>query len=252
MQFRIGPDRVTVNLPDAAAVAAAVAARMTAGQGFALATLNLDHLVKLRFSPAFRRAYAAQDLITADGWPVAALARLSGAPVDRAPGADLILPLAALARDRGVAVAPVGTTAPALDVAATSLMRQVPGLRIAARIAPSQGFDPEGDEAARLLQALAASGAGLTFLALGAPKQERFAARGRDALPAMGFVSIGAGLDFLAGAQRRAPGIWRRAGLEWAWRMLGDPWRLGPRYVRCALILPGLTLQALRARAGVR
>ena len=30
-----------------------------------------------------------------------------------------------------------------------------------------------------------------------------------------------------------APSIARRTGLEWAWRMLREPRRLGPRYVKC-------------------
>ncbi|WP_438826894.1 WecB/TagA/CpsF family glycosyltransferase [Rhodovulum iodosum] len=41
---------------------------------------------------------------------------------------------------------------------------------------------------------------------------------------------MGAGLDFIAGSQRRAP-VWvQRLALEWAWRMLGDPGRLAGRY----------------------
>ncbi|MEX5730281.1 UDP-N-acetyl-D-mannosaminuronic acid transferase (WecB/TagA/CpsF family) [Rhodovulum iodosum] len=59
---------------------------------------------------------------------------------------------------------------------------------------------------------------------------------------------MGAGLDFIAGSQRRAP-VWvQRLALEWAWRMLGDPGRLAGRYAACAAALPGLGLSALRAR----
>ena len=66
-----------------------------------------------------------------------------------------------------------------------------------------------------------------------------------------GFASVGAGLDFLAGLQRRAPAAVRRARMEWLWRALSSPRRLGPRYVKGATILPGHLLDALkRRRAG--
>ena len=241
-----GPVAITVAGPDA--LIAAVRERLRDGAGFALATLNLDHLVKLERDTAFARAYAAHDLVVADGRPVVWLSRLAGRPVALAPGADMVVPLARLAAQEGVAVALVGTTAPVLDAAAARLASEAPGLRIAACLAPPMGFDPSGAEAGRLLQRLSASGAGLTLLALGAPRQERFAARGRAELPGMGFASIGAGLDFLAGSQRRAPTWIRWLALEWVWRLASDPRRLGMRYARCALLLPPLATTVWRDR----
>jgi exopolysaccharide biosynthesis WecB/TagA/CpsF family protein len=248
VEFRFGADVVRVNMPDAGALLAEVAARLARGEGFALATLNLDHLEKLGRLPAFRAAYAAHDLVVADGHPVVWLARLAGRPVRLAPGADLVLPLARAAAAAGAPVALVGSTAAALDAAAARMRAEVPGLALAARLAPPMGFDPAGPEAGRLLDALGASGARLAFLALGAPKQEMLAARGRGMLPGMGFASVGAGLDFLAGTQRRAPAWMRRAALEWLWRAGTAPRRLGPRYLRNALILPGLVAAALALR----
>lgn len=72
MQFQFEDTPVSVNVPHAAALLTAVKARLAAGEGFALATINLDHLVKLRTMPEFRHAYAAQIW----SWPMAT--RLSG------------------------------------------------------------------------------------------------------------------------------------------------------------------------------
>ncbi len=88
------------------------------GEGFALATLNLDHLVKLRASGAFRRAYGAQDLVVADGNPIVWLSRLAGRKVELVPGgSDMVLPLAEVAADEGVRVALVGSTEESLVAA---------------------------------------------------------------------------------------------------------------------------------------
>lgn len=238
-----------VNCASRAGLLAAVEARLRAGQGFALATLNLDHVVKLRRSGAFRAAYLAQDLVVADGNPVVWLARLAGRQTELVPGSELIAPVAALAARLDVPVALLGSTPATLDAAAARLQADHPGLRIVARIAPPQGYDPDGAAAAGDLGRIAASGAGLCFLALGAPKQEMLAARGRQIAPACGFVSIGAGLDFIAGQQTRAP-LWvQRIAMEWLWRMLTNPRRLARRYWDCAVILPGLALAARREGA---
>ncbi len=248
MEFRFGIGAVRVNVTGQAALLSEVADRFRRDEGFALATLNLDHLVKLRRDRGFFEAYVRHELITADGNPVVWLSRLAGREVALLPGADLIVPLAREAVQQDVALAFIGGTTESLARAAKALQQLVPGLRVAARIAPTMGFDPNGAEAKAALDAVAESGAGLVFLALGAPKQERLAARGRDLHPGMGFVSIGAGLDFLAGSQRRAPRLMRRLALEWLWRAGSDPARLAGRYVRCAAILPGHALRAWRMR----
>jgi exopolysaccharide biosynthesis WecB/TagA/CpsF family protein len=244
VEFTAPPHRIAVNMPDRARLLAEVAGRFAAGRGFALATINLDHLVKLRRDPAFAAAYAAQDLVVADGNPIVWLSRLARRPVALVPGSDLVVPLAQAAAAAGVPVALVGSTEPALAAAARALAARAPGLTVAAQIAPPMGFDPDGPGAGAVLDRIAQSGARLVFLALGAPKQERLAARGRAVLPAVGFASIGAGLDFLAGTQARAP-VWVRAiAMEWLWRMLSNPRRLVGRYADCALILPGEAVRA--------
>jgi len=239
---------VVINTADQTALLARVADCFREGAGFAIATLNLDHLVKLRRDKAFQDAYRRHDIIVADGNPVVWLSRLAGQRVDLAPGADLVLPLAALAAAHRAPVALLGSTRDALAGAAERLVRSTPDLRIAARLVPPFGFDPEGDVAGEMIDSIRRSGARLVFLALGAPRQEKFAARCRRELPHVGFASIGAGLDFLAGNQRRAPAWVRRMALEWFWRMTSQPRRLAMRYIRCALIMPDLAAQALAAR----
>ena len=246
-----GQFRLAVNMPDAASLLDEVRRRLETGEGFALATVNLDHLVKLRAEGPFRTAYAAQDLVVADGNPIVWLSKLAGRPVTLVPGSDMVLPLARLAAETGTPIALLGSTEDTLAAAAAGLTAQVPGLEVAGRFAPPIPFDPESPEADALLDEVAASGAKLVFLALGAPKQEILAARGRARTPDLGFASIGAGLDFIAGSQTRAPTWVRKLALEWAWRMAMNPRRLAGRYARCALILPGLARGALKQRRGL-
>ncbi|MGF1445358.1 MAG: WecB/TagA/CpsF family glycosyltransferase [Pikeienuella sp.] len=250
MAFTFGSSAVRITTPTAADLFSDLVGRLSRGEGFAVATLNLDHLVKLRRSERYRRAYAAQTHVVADGNPSVWLARLAGERVDLVPGADLMTPLLALAAERGVPVAFCGATEETLARSQAALEAAHGGLRVVSRLAPSFPFDPDGPEADAVIAKLGSSGARLCLLALGAPRQEILAARAHAALPHIGFVSIGAGLDFAAGTQRRAPVLFRRMALEWLWRALQDPRRLGPRYLACALILPSLTLAAVRHRLG--
>jgi N-acetylglucosaminyldiphosphoundecaprenol N-acetyl-beta-D-mannosaminyltransferase len=252
MIFRAGPagDRtdIRVNVHNRSVLMCEVGRRLGAHEGFALATLNLDHLVKLGQSAPFRAAYRAQDLVTADGNPIVWMARSAGRKVSLVPGADIVLPLAQLAADNERTVALFGSTEDSLLRAAEALRAKVPGLVIAARIAPAMGFDPEGAEADEILRHLQNLQVGICFIALGAPKQEIFAARGRIRAPHVGFASIGAGLDFLSGHQRRAPHLVRKLQMEWLWRMLSDPRRLAMRYIRAAAVLPGHAARSLALR----
>lgn len=239
---------VTITAPHQGRLLEDLSAQMQAGSPFAVATLNLDHVVKLRGDVAFREAYLAHSHITADGRPITWLSALAGQPVELVPGSELIEPLMELCAKHQVSVAFLGATQETLDAAADVLVARYPGLKVVAKIAPEMGFDPTGESASTHVETLRAAGAGLCCLALGAPKQERFAAFALNHGLSMGFVSIGAGLDFIAGTQVRAP-VWvRKIAAEWIWRLAQNPRRLAGRYIACIATLPRLTLRATSLR----
>jgi exopolysaccharide biosynthesis WecB/TagA/CpsF family protein len=215
------------------------------GESFSVCTLNLDHVEKLGKHPDFRAAYNRARFVTADGFPIVILGKLAGAPIERTTGADLVQPLCERAGRKGFPVFLFGSTRLTLHRAARRLMRQYKELNVVGVYAPSATFDPFSDEADHAIECIRASGARLCFVALGAPRQEIFAARCLDILPETGLLCIGAALDFIANTQSRAPHFTRKTGLEWAWRMLSDPSRLGPRYARCMALVPRLAIRSL-------
>ncbi|SIT87255.1 polymer biosynthesis protein, WecB/TagA/CpsF family [Yoonia rosea] len=246
------PRKVAVTVPSLDSLLSDLKTRFERRQGFALATLNLDHVVKLRDDPAFRTAYLAHSHVTADGNPIVWMSRIAGAPVDLLPGADLIAPLCDLAATTKVRVALLGSTEETLTAAARALMARHAGLDVALCVSPPMGFDPSGSLADSYITQLANADIGLCFLALGAPKQELFAAHAVSKIDTVGFVSIGAGLDFIAGTQKRAPKFIRLIAAEWVWRLMTNPRRLGLRYARCIAVLPQLFWSALMARCGTK
>ena len=207
-------------------------------------TLNLDHVVKMRKDAMFRDAYRRARLITADGFPIVLACRLQGKRISRVAGSDLIEPISAEAVRPGKSIYLFGSSLPVLTKASRLLQERNTGLTIAGVFAPPQGFDPTSEDARRCIATIGNSGADICFVALGAPKQELFADHGKSLLPNVSFVCIGAGLDYIAGAQVRAPHWMQRWGLEWLWRAATDPQRLLYRYLLCMGALPGILARA--------
>jgi len=94
----------------------------------------------------------------------------------------------------------------------------------------------------------------IIFLGLGAPKQEVFAHQYLTG-PAAGtgvVLCVGAAIDFYAQVKRRAPRHIQILRLEWLYRALSEPRRLGRRYMSAALFLPSAVSATLRLRADLR
>ena len=236
-------DNWRVNVPDEAWLIDRIVQDVLDGRGGTVFTINLDHLAKLRSDGAFRAAYQRASYISADGMPVVMLARSEGVPLERVTGADLVVPLSRAAAAAGIPVHFFGTRTDILGRAVDRLRREVPGLIVAGIEAPPMGFDPVGEDARAAAERISASGAGICFVALGAPKQEIFANAALTHSDGVVYIGVGAALDFLAGERSRAPRFMQRSGLEWLWRSFQEPRRMMPRYLRSGLWLVGYVLR---------
>ena len=226
---------IRVNLFSPRQALDAVLGRVGEAKSFTLFTLNLDHIVKLRGDPAFRECYEAADFVSADGWPIVWYYRRRGVALERTTGADLVAPLCEKLAERNVPVFFIGpqphVQAEAIDV----LRARYAHLEIAGA---DSSFISSDDPAAldALARRIRDSGARLCFVCLGAPKREFVAHALKSRCPGVGFLCVGAALDFISGAVVRAP-LWvQHVGFEWAWRLMADPRRLAIRYLRCVWV----------------
>jgi exopolysaccharide biosynthesis WecB/TagA/CpsF family protein len=238
-------DGIAINVPSIPAAVSSIMSAAQGGDSFSVCTLNLDHVVQLQNLPDFRAAYRRARFVTADGFPIVILGRLLGTPIERTTGADLVEPVCREAGKKHLPVFLLGSNEQTLAKTAERLTERFKGLRIAGCYAPGPNFEPYSEEADNAVERIRASGAKLCFVALGAPRQELFAARCLDELDGTGMLCVGAALEFIAGTQTRAPSITQKTGLEWAWRMLSEPHRLGPRYARCMAAVPQLLARTM-------
>jgi N-acetylglucosaminyldiphosphoundecaprenol N-acetyl-beta-D-mannosaminyltransferase len=208
----------------------AIEALVDRGQGGAVYTPNVDHVIKAQSNEPFRLAYEHASLSLADGMPLVWAGRLLGCRIpERVAGSDLLVPLMQLAARRQWRVYLLGG-APGVAPAAARLLTENFGVFVVGWddcVIGHDGSDASGESVARVW----AAKPDLILAALGPPKQELWIYRARLAVkPAVG-IGIGASLDFLVGKYKRAPRWVSRAGLEWAFRLLQEPRRLWRRYL---------------------
>ena len=197
-----------------------------------VATPNVDHIVRLHRDREFLEVYQKASLVVADGLPIIWASRLLGKPLkERVAGSDLILPVCELAAKEGFSIYFLGGERGVAEKAGEKLKLLFPSLQIAGSYAPPFGFESDTAENQRIVQMINEAKPDILFVALGAPKQEKWIARHIEELRIKMALCVGAGIDFIAGAAKRAPRWMRGVGLEWLWRLVHDPKRLWKRYL---------------------
>ncbi len=182
-------------------------------------TLNPEMVMMARRSPAFSSVLESATLVVPDGIGLVRALRRRGHPeAERVGGADLIGSYLPEAERRAHRIALVGG-APGVAGAARDRMVEIhPALQVVAvSDGPPGGATASEVETARPEVVLAAFGAG---------RQELFLDRYLGPIGAATGIGVGGSLDYLAGGVRRAPAVVRRVGLEWAWRLALQPWRV--------------------------
>lgn len=201
-------------------------------------TPNPEFLLSAKQDEAFRQVLNQADLALPDGIGVVYAAKILGRPLkSRCPGVDFAQGLMSVLAQNGKKLFLLGAKPGVAEKAAGNLVRNYPGLVICGT---HNGYFKED---APVVEEIRASGADVVFVCLGAPKQEFWMSRNASAAGVSLAVGLGGCLDVFAGNVRRAPEAWQKAGLEWLYRLIGEPSRFG-RMARLPLVL----VDALAAR----
>ncbi len=180
---------------------------------------------------------AALSLCDTIGMLLASRAR-HGPVRERVTGIDLIEPLAARsAAGEGLRFFFFGGGPGVAERAAIALRQRHPGVAI---VGTRDGYFAPG-QSPTIVASIAASGANVLLVGLGSPKQEYWLEEYLGATKCGVGIGVGGSFDVLAGTVPRAPRLWRRAGMEWLYRLMQDPSRW-----RRQLALPRFALAATR------
>ena len=166
-------------------------------------------------------------LIVPDGIGVIKAARILGTPLKgKVAGVDLGRRVMAFAAEEGFPVALVGGKPGVAEDAAAAMQAEYPNLNVC--LTEDGYFKKEGEENEAVLSRIRESGARIVFICFGAPAQEKWIAANRDKLPGVNLLlGLGGSLDVYSGRVKRAPAVFVRLGLEWLYRLLKEPKRIG-------------------------
>jgi N-acetylglucosaminyldiphosphoundecaprenol N-acetyl-beta-D-mannosaminyltransferase len=177
---------------------------------------------------SFRDLLRNSDLVLNDGKGVLVAARLLKRRFPEDLNGNFFSPqVLHLAAHKGLPVFFLGA-APGVAARAAEILRErIAGLNI---VGTRDGyFKPEEED--EVIQSIRDSGAGILFVAMGNPAQERWIERCLDKTGARVGFGVGAFFDFQTGTVARAPTWMNRVGLEWVHRLLKEPSRMWRRYL---------------------
>ncbi len=220
-----------------------VDAFVASGQPHHIVTVNVEMLVAAHDDPEFARVLANGDLNVADSVGVMLAARLLSRPLqERVTGSDGIHELAAHCAQKGYRVYLLGAAPGVAELAAERLRVTSPDLEVVGTYSGSPRVSEEED----IIRRVRAADPDLLLVAYGVPAEEAWIARNRQRLGVPAMMGVGGAFDFAAGTIKRAPAWMRRAGLEWLYRLMREPWRW-----RRQLALPRFLILVLGYRLGL-
>jgi exopolysaccharide biosynthesis WecB/TagA/CpsF family protein len=192
-------------------------------------TANADHAIRHYSDANFRRLYADASIVLLDSRFLVHLLRIvKGQYLTACPGSDLTFRLFHDTIWPGDRIVLVGGTPDQADK-----LRAQFALHDLHHVNPPMKFisDPRAVNDC-LEEVEAASPFRFCFLAVGSPQQEILAYKLRERGVARGLaLCIGASIDYLTGAEQRAPLWMQERGLEWFWRLSHNPRRMAHRYL---------------------
>lgn len=161
-----------------------------------------------------------------DGMPLVWAARVAGLPdVQRVTGPDLMLKILSLSAERGYSHFFFGETPETLARVVETVKAQYPGIDIRGHISPP--FAPwTARQATLVADEINKTKPTFVWVALGAPKQERWMAQVVDQIDKSILLGVGAAFRFVTGEHKHPPMFVQKMGLEGLyWRFRHNPVR---------------------------
>ena len=211
------------------------------GHAAQIVTFGAEMAMYAQRDSGYREVVNAADLVVPDTVGIVWASRVLGRPLrERVAGIELV---EQLCDAPAPSVFLIGAADGVAADAAASLRSRHPALTIAGT---RHGYFSDA-EASEIADAVRSSEARLVLVALGFPRQEYWI---REWLPRLGpavCIGVGGAFDVWAGRAHRAPAALRRLALEWAYRLIREPRRLGRQ-----LALPAFALRVLHQRLTTR
>ncbi|MBV2128494.1 WecB/TagA/CpsF family glycosyltransferase [Arsukibacterium indicum] len=182
--------------------------------------INPEKVLTASRNTQLREVIEAADIRYADGIGVVkAMRRRLGRHVERIPGCELWQELMQRAARYQVPVFIIG--------AKPEVLEQTRDKLLAAGTSLAGAVDGYFSDEAALIAQLQQTKPKIVSVAMGTPKQELLIQRLQKAYPDCFYMGVGGTYDVYTGNVKRAPALWCKLNLEWAYRLALQPSRIG-------------------------
>ncbi len=222
--------KTNINVTDMDKTIDYITGSLEALRGDYICVSNVHTTVMAFRDEEYRTVQNSAAMALPDGQPLSIVSRRRGyAQARRVPGPDLMPAILDLSQKKGYTHYFYGSTKSTLEQLAKAILLKYPKVEIAGMYAPPFRELTE-EEDAEVVRRINDSGADFIWVALGAPKQEKWMYEHRGRVGGL-MIGVGAAFDFIAGTVRRAPMWMQKFCLEWVFRIMQDPRRMVPRYL---------------------
>lgn len=185
-------------------------------------TPNPEIVYHAYHNPEFREVLNSADLTLPDGIGVVYGAKIIKTPLkERVPGFELCCHVLEALGKQGKSVFLLGGKPGVAQTASEHIEKKYPGIRVAGFC---DGYFKDDDA---VIEQINQSDADFLMVCTGFPRQENWIAKHRDRLKVKVAIGAGGSVDVLAGTVKRAPAFFCKTGLEWFYRLMKQPSRIG-------------------------
>jgi N-acetylglucosaminyldiphosphoundecaprenol N-acetyl-beta-D-mannosaminyltransferase len=192
---------------------------------------NTHILSEARHDPEFARVMSKFDLVFPDGMPVVWAMNLRGAKLSDRVYGPYFMKYVLERTPRPWRHFFFGDTDEVLEALKHAAVQLQPNIDIVGAISPPFRAWTEADEA-HFAQTINSAEPHFVWVALAGGRMEQWIVANQSRYYRGVFLAVGDAFTLLGGRRPFAPKWMQRLGLTWLFRMLGEPRRLGPRYLR--------------------
>ncbi len=211
-----------------------------------IVNLNPHHFLFAREDHEFGKICASGDIVFADGIGIVFASVLQKKGIRyRYTGLDVMVKLCTLSAEKNYSIFLFGGQNGIVQRCAAHLRQLFPTLKIAGVLEPPNVRDIDEFDNEEIVRLVNETKPDFLFVALGAPKQEKWIEGYRNKLNVPVMMGVGGSFDILGGRFSRAPRWMRALGFEWLHRLRMEPRRLAGRYL---VGIPRFLLLVLRLK----
>ena len=215
-----------------------------------LACLNAHSFVSAQRDSEFFKALQTADILIPDGVGITLASKiLKGNLKSRITGPDVFYALnERMNKEGGFSVFFFGSDMECLNLISERMQRDYPKICICGVYSPPFKEKFEQSELEEMVEIINASKPDVLWVAMTAPKQEKWIFNNLTRLDIRFAGAVGAVFDFYAGRIKRANRIFQRFGFEWLYRFVCEPRRLWRRNLSAPVFLIYVFREFIRSR----